>query len=58
VARWLANRWRNLPAVRVALHPLDFDEADMVASITNVLEILGRNHVCASYDLINGVVLA
>jgi predicted deacetylase len=50
VTRCLARRWGSLPAIRIALHPLDFDSRDLVASIGPAFDILGRDHACASYE--------
>lgn len=52
LSAWLSRRWGSLPAVRVALHPSDFDVPELITSIRRTLETLRRDHVCAlSTDL-------
>jgi predicted deacetylase len=56
VSRFLVDRWRTSPAVRVALHPADFDAPGTTAAIAHVLHTLRQGHECGGYqELFDGV---
>jgi predicted deacetylase len=42
--------WRTHPVVRVALHPYDFDDRRIVASIARTIDLLRRTRVISAYD--------
>jgi uncharacterized protein len=44
--------WARRPVVRVALHPADFDDDRIVASIACTLEVLRRDREVTTYDRI------
>jgi len=45
----LLQRWRRVPAIRIAVHPHDFDHPRTVASITRVLEAALSVRQCAGH---------
>jgi predicted deacetylase len=42
--------WRTHPVVRVALHPYDFDDRGIVASIARTIDLLRRTRLISAYD--------
>jgi predicted deacetylase len=42
--------WRTHPVLRVALHPYDFDDRGIVASIARTIDLLRRTRVISAYS--------
>jgi predicted deacetylase len=49
VASWLSRRWRDAPAIRIALHPFDFDGAQMEAAVSRLLETVVMDRGCSDH---------
>ena len=49
VAPLLLRRWRELPTLRIAVHPMDFDDADLVSTIRGVLSSALRDRALGGY---------
>jgi predicted deacetylase len=46
----LLRLWRRAPAIRIALHPLDFDHPKTIDSITRVLDVALAVRQCVGHE--------
>jgi predicted deacetylase len=50
LARALVGRWHEQPVLRIAVHPLDFDDRQLVEAIRGVLMTALRHRACGGYN--------